>query len=235
MTYILGCDLSEWQRLKTDPTHINYSQMYHAGVRFVIYRAGIGTYHDKVYVSDYLRAIAHRLLVTHYWYLRWDVSITDQITHYLDVCNQTHMARSLWLDYEERKNITTRKDISGRLVTAVNMIHSQLGLYPGIYTSPGFWQEYYSLDPVIANCALWIAHWGVAKPIVPKGWTDWTFWQYQIGTHGEDYGVQSKSIDLDVYRYDYPALYRLFGQVYIDDAQLSPADQMRKLLAIHQD
>jgi GH25 family lysozyme M1 (1,4-beta-N-acetylmuramidase) len=52
-------------------------------------------------------------------------------------------------------------------------------LVPGhrvlVYTNPSF--------AAAGNCAgmnswaLWIAHYGVSKPTVPKPWSNWTFWQ----------------------------------------------------------
>jgi GH25 family lysozyme M1 (1,4-beta-N-acetylmuramidase) len=48
-----------------------------------------------------------------------------------------------------------------------------------VYTYPAFAEQ--------GNCArlgrwpLWIAHWGVARPVVPAPWKTWRLWQYASG------------------------------------------------------
>jgi GH25 family lysozyme M1 (1,4-beta-N-acetylmuramidase) len=53
---------------------------------------------------------------------------------------------------------------------------------PGIiYTSPYFWRARVGDPTDNLNCPLWIAHWNVSWPDVPRAWGGvWTFWQYTV-------------------------------------------------------
>jgi GH25 family lysozyme M1 (1,4-beta-N-acetylmuramidase) len=48
-----------------------------------------------------------------------------------------------------------------------------------IYTSPGFWNANVANDWVWdMPYDLWVAHWGVQNPTIPRKWTQWVLWQY---------------------------------------------------------
>ena len=50
-----------------------------------------------------------------------------------------------------------------------------------IYTGPYYWNDYMqpSKAKVLASkYPLWIANYGVSSPRIPRGWTDWTIWQW---------------------------------------------------------
>lgn len=55
------------------------------------------------------------------------------------------------------------------------------GRRPLIYTSPGFWDALpagANRDSAAASADLWVAHWGVATPHIPQGWTSYVLHQY---------------------------------------------------------
>ena len=56
------------------------------------------------------------------------------------------------------------------------------GQTPIIYTAPNFWNTSVAVPNApdwAANYPLWIANYTqAASPVMPKGFTDWTFWQY---------------------------------------------------------
>lgn len=66
---------------------------------------------------------------------------------------------------------------------------------PIIYTNPSTW-KYLGYPDRYKTLRLWIAHYGVPKPTVPKPWTSYTFWQYEQDTSVD--GV-SRSVDLDCF------------------------------------
>ena len=230
---IKGVDISKWEDDPDTQVSINYSQMYHAGARFCFFRAGLGLYEDIIFKANYNLAKLGRLLTGSYWYLIWTVSIVDQIQAYMKLINTTQLHFSPCLDYEEKNGLTNRKDISGRLALAAHLLYDKYQVFPIIYTDPSMWQEWYSDDPIFTHCPLWIAHWGVKQPHIPKPWTDYLFWQYQVSINGADYGVESKEIDLNVFRHGYPELYRLAKMTYVPDEKLPPAQQLSKLIDIH--
>lgn len=65
--------------------------------------------------------------------------------------------------------------LHSQIATWCARVHTRLGVKPLVYTSPGFWNGH-GLGSVDAN--LVVAHWFVAAPAVPGGFSDWTFWQY---------------------------------------------------------
>lgn len=63
-------------------------------------------------------------------------------------------------------------------------LESQLGRVPVLYTGPGFWSSLgpEAKHPRFKRYPLWIAHYGVTKPMVPAPWDTWTFWQHAANT-----------------------------------------------------
>ena len=59
-------------------------------------------------------------------------------------------------------------------------MRSETGAAPMLYTRAGFWQE---LDNPTGfdDCPLWVANYGVKKPSLPEGWSNYTVWQYSEG------------------------------------------------------
>lgn len=69
----------------------------------------------------------------------------------------------------------------------VEEIQSLTGVTPFLYGSPGFIEGLGDMSWA-ANCPLWIAHYGVPKPRIPKPWKLYTFWQTS-DAHGWDLDV----------------------------------------------
>jgi lysozyme len=83
-------------------------------------------------------------------------------------------------------------------------IEQKTGVKPIIYTNSNFWNKYLfnyiKFDP--NNYPLWIAHYYVIKPNIPKGWKTWTFWQYsakgRLNNHYTDWDLNYfNGIDLE--------------------------------------
>lgn len=70
----------------------------------------------------------------------------------------------------------------------------------GIYTRASYFdakvpaskREYFGQFP------LWVAHYGVAVPTLPKAWDNWKIWQFT--DHAEAIGFGSKEVDLNYYK-----------------------------------
>lgn len=82
----------------------------------------------------------------------------------------------------------------------------------GIYTAYYYWLERTVVKGIPAasleyfkQYPLWVANYKVEKPLVPKPWTEWTFWQYTDKGDGSLYGVESKNIDLNYFNGDMDA------------------------------
>jgi lysozyme len=89
-----------------------------------------------------------------------------------------------------------------------------------LYLSPGFGAE---LGGAFADEPLWVAHWDVACPALPAGWTNWTFWQ--SSDRGAVPGIPG-AVDVDEFNGSQPsleALARARAKSPADDAGL-PGD-----------
>ena len=73
-----------------------------------------------------------------------------------------------------------------------------------IYTGKSFWNQY--MNDQFGSYPLWIAEYGVAQPILPKGWDAWTFWQ--SSQTGSVAGVAG-NVDLDCFAGSYQDLLAL--------------------------
>ena len=104
------------------------------------------------------------------------------------------------------------------------------GKKPIVYTYPWFWQALGKADISWAKeYMLWIAHYRdiekwvpaeTTRPIVPKPWDDWTFWQFSANRGLRIPGCET-DIDRNLFRGDLDGLRRLAG--IEPDAPTQPA------------
>jgi GH25 family lysozyme M1 (1,4-beta-N-acetylmuramidase) len=74
-------------------------------------------------------------------------------------------------------------------------VRQATGRRPIIYVSPGYWNAHMrGFDTT--DITLWVAHWGVPAPSIPKGWNEWTFWQHS--DKGTILGIAG-AVDLDYF------------------------------------
>jgi GH25 family lysozyme M1 (1,4-beta-N-acetylmuramidase) len=61
--------------------------------------------------------------------------------------------------------------------------------------------------------ALWIANYGVSKPMIPAPWKDgeWLLWQYTDKGDGLQYGVETLNVDMNYFNGDENAFNKRFG------------------------
>ncbi len=59
----------------------------------------------------------------------------------------------------------------------LSTVQEKVGVAPILYTGPSFWRSLGTQSQQFGGYPLWIADYGVSTPIVPAGWTRWTFWQ----------------------------------------------------------
>ena len=66
--------------------------------------------------------------------------------------------------------------VAAKVRTAVTRIQDALGVTPFIYAS-GVWNRIVASSE-FGDVPLWVAHWLVACPNLPAGWSEWSLWQY---------------------------------------------------------
>jgi GH25 family lysozyme M1 (1,4-beta-N-acetylmuramidase) len=74
-----------------------------------------------------------------------------------------------------------------------------------VYTG-GFWKNLGRVPAPARGGVLWIAHYGVDRPVLPAGWKTWTFWQFS--DKGRVPGIHG-AVDVNYFNGDQAALRRL--------------------------
>ena len=226
-------DISIYQKVSTDPVRIDFSQMYHAGARGVMIRAGLGLQADPVFLGEYGRAMDHRLALLNYWFLKFTIPVVTQVQAYLNTIKNVGIPPYYEIDYEDRLGITYPTKPQRWLTETVKRVFDGTGEYATIYSSPGYWMQYPGTDPIFAKCPLHVAHWDKVVPMIPKPWTKAILHQYDVQGVGYDFGVQSPNIDLSIAKISLEELYRLVKQPYKTYDAMSDAEKLDWLEAIH--
>lgn len=91
------------------------------------------------------------------------------------------------------------------------------GRVPGIYSGYYFWWDHGSTAPLYRKYPLWIANYGVTRPLIPTPWgmNDWMFHQFTDNGYGLDYGVDpwaEKAVDLNYFNGTLDDLNKLIGK-----------------------
>lgn len=71
----------------------------------------------------------------------------------------------------------TQGELAPKLLIWLQKVEKAYGVKPVIYTSPRFWNEHVRSD--LSVYPLWVAEYEVEAPRLPRGWSNWTFWQYR--------------------------------------------------------
>ncbi|HZY36700.1 MAG TPA: GH25 family lysozyme [Mucilaginibacter sp.] len=75
--------------------------------------------------------------------------------------------------------ITDNKNACVQIVTDwLNIVSTQTGRTPIIYTAKSFWNEYFAGVTQFGGNPLWIASYQSQPPGMPNGWANYTIWQY---------------------------------------------------------
>lgn len=240
-----GSDISFWQDADTTPQMTDFSKMVEAGMKFIIVKASQQVA-DPDFAENWKRAKAAGLLRGAYHYLDWRKSEMDQAKLFVDLLREDPGELPPCCDFEMRENNPGKPIAAGKLYNFLSYVERELKVVPGIYCGPYFWMEFGATNVEWARYPLWLAHyrptfWGKpAKPMVPKPWTAYTFWQYDDLGDGLALGVESKELDVDVFNGDEAAL-RKFSEAYAPPAtppvtpapELTDAEKLARLWTAH--
>jgi len=140
------------------------------GIEAVILKCTQGTtFVDPTFAERSTEAAAAGLLVGAYHFFNGRLErATKQIDWFLQ---HAGMISVLALDFEPDPSSATLEAAASAMVAD---LHTRIGRWPVLYT--GRWQIPMT-DATLGKCPLWLAEWG-ANPILPPGWSAWTFWQY---------------------------------------------------------
>lgn len=185
---IEGLDVSDYQG------RIDWVAVRGAGKVFVYVKATEGATHvQRRFAENWAGALlGGDLRRGAYHFLRAGAGAREQAEHFLRIYPG---------DGELPPALDFEHDLDGRLPTAdqalewMDVVAAETGVQPIIYASPSVAEN--SLSRAEFVCSdLWIAHYGVKAPRVPKPWSEWRSWQTGKGRVA---GIRGE-VDLDLMR-----------------------------------
>ena len=184
-----GIDVSHYQGT------IDWQQVAGAGVAFAFMKATQGiTTVDPLYTQNWSGAQAAGLLRGAYHFFEPEDDPTQQAEHFLSVVQLGTGDLPPALDVEISGGLPASEIVQG-VETWLAAVQKATGRTPLLYTDNSFWKTLGTT--AFGAYPLWIAEYGVSSPVLPAGWSRWTFWQYSES--GSIAGV-SGTVDLDLFQ-----------------------------------
>lgn len=132
-----------------------------------------------------------------YWYYLNSIHPKRQAEYWSNIVGDNHGQLGCWLDLEDSLSGAYGNYASWwDCVTYFKQLQPKAEI--GIYTRASYFNDPKWLVPArhaFRDMPLWIAHYKTNAPDLPKGWTDWTIWQWTDSGDGTAHGVGSKEID----------------------------------------
>jgi lysozyme len=166
-----GVDLSNW-----DGGDVDFSSIKQAGKYFVFVKASQGgNVVDPDHARNVRKARAAGLSVGSYHFYVAADSPQDQFRNFSAQLSLQPGDLPPVVDIEVMGQGDTRPLVPA-LRQFLELLQEKVGVKPILYSGEYFANEYLS---VFGDYPLWLAQYnGKAAPQLPKGWTQWTFWQY---------------------------------------------------------
>jgi len=211
---ILGIDFSKYQG------DIDLSKAINAGANFFFCRVG-GGYKDtgKPFIDDLWDVNSKKLTDcgkpwAGYWYFI-PKNVDEQLQWLLDEYLYQDYWMPLAIDCEKWWTTTaglSTAQASDALEDFANGL-TIAGVEWQIYTRKSFWDVYYQPRTCFSSNDLWVAHWGVDNPAIPKNWLTYRFhqWSGDGNGRGAEFGAESSAIDLDYFNGDAAAFNEYLG------------------------
>ncbi len=181
--FATGIDVSHYQGPPSHP-RIEWPLVARAGHAFAICKLSQGSGFVDPHAARNLReARAAGLRVGVYHYLDRRVDALEQAAHFAAAYAPVRDPGDLrpWLDLEEGAG----GGQGARALVWLRAVEAALGVRPGVYTSPAFAAETgLGAHLELAGYPLWVAHWGVDRPMRCPPWQAdaWTVWQTEGDT-----------------------------------------------------
>lgn len=210
---VAGIDVSKWQG------EIEWQKAKNAGAQFAIIRAGSidnpsGTPYEDFQFQRNAGLAPGFMPVGFYWYFRPNHNPLTQAEYFISLLEGKQWKIYPALDVEENGGLNGN-NVASAVWVFLNRVYQQLRVRCLIYSSPGFWNSYVARSTWAREYPLWVAHWNVATPALPRDWSEtgetYKFWQTHVGNDGPDYGMQSKGLDHNVYNGNYDQFVREFN------------------------
>lgn len=147
-------------------------------VRFVYCKASEGeTYVDPTYYRNAACGINAGLGVGAYHFFRADADPVKQAKHFAATAEDCTQLLPV-CDFESVAKSVSNRDACARARVFLDETEKAWGCVPLLYSYPYFLHTLRDFTKGWEKYPLWVAHYGVAKPWVPRPWVDWLVWQY---------------------------------------------------------
>jgi GH25 family lysozyme M1 (1,4-beta-N-acetylmuramidase) len=199
---VYGIDVSHWQGT------INWPQVLSQGVGFAFIKATEGTsYVDPQFARNWQQSINNYILRGAYHFGRPGYNAVTQARHFVNTFTPAAWDLFGVLDFEVSDGQTPAQCWSW-VQAFVAEYRRLVGSPPMIYCSPGLWSSLLGNPTNNLGCPLWVAHWGVSTPSLPRAWSRWAFWQWT--STGRVAGITG-NVDYDYFNGSY---WDLFNYMY---------------------
>jgi GH25 family lysozyme M1 (1,4-beta-N-acetylmuramidase) len=172
---------------------VDWPRVKGAGYEFAFVRTSDGDLRDPFYSDARVAAVRSAgLALSPYHFGRVASDGNAQRNGKSEACMALYFAESkgwgkagdlpLAYDFEDLNGQTAAK-AGLHLIEFIRTYKYVRGHWPIVYTAPAWFKPVGDTlsdehKALLANCPLWIAHWGVQGPTVPAPWSEWTFWQW---------------------------------------------------------
>ena len=178
---ILGIDTSFWDLLAWDPIKRCYvwkatwKPAQTPNILMHIRKSSQAGFQDPAYLQS-LANIPHVRYNTSFHFFDPRANVLQQANIMLEKWRIGNYNLPPVLDVEWAFQFT-RRELTSKVLNCLYAVDNELGMASIVYTGPYFWNDH--LEKVDMNDhPLWIANYYVQKPMLPRGWNDWTIWQY---------------------------------------------------------
>lgn len=157
---------------------VDWDKVKEQGNMFCFLKATEGdTYTDSQFSRNWKGAPSRGLFTGAYHFFHPSQNPMSQANHFLKVVGPTFKGMlPPVLDWEVSDNMRVGIQVS-RALAWLSAVESAMGIKPIIYLSPSF-ADSLGNPSSLSPYKLWLAHYGVNHPRIPRPWHDWVFWQY---------------------------------------------------------
>jgi lysozyme len=175
----LGIDTSASQGV------VDWPALQAEGVAFAFIKATDGVSSiDTRWATSSSGAAAAGLDFGSYHVLEPGTDPTAQAQHYISVAKGVGGLPPV-LDFELAKGLSGANALA-RAVVFLDAVEQAWGRQAIVYACPAFISQLATMAgdagkaslQALAGRPLWVAHYGVAAPMIPDPWQDWTLWQF---------------------------------------------------------
>ena len=219
MATVPGIDVSHWD------AGIDWPKVRATGQRFVFAKATEGiNYKDDTFKDNWFGAKSAGLLRGAYHFFRCNVDAKKQADYFIDFVKAVKDDGELppVLDLETNDGMTKEKIVVAAKVW-LDRVEAAFGKKPIIYSGQYFLQDYLvqpggGPPPWAKDYPLWLAQYPNqfvegAKPFLPRGWFNWSFWQYS--DKGRINGINA-AVDMNFFNGTLEELYKFAGAAIPD-------------------